>query len=146
MQSVTETTPAAHCEYALLPDGIHCFRVHRATRRCVDEYLARLGTLFAAHPKDETPFCFLVDLRPAGMPPFAYTMQQSRVFIRSKPLPQRIRVVYLHHNDPILHTMAIFLRAMRLFSERLILNGGTEAEAIEWLLSGDSVQRSVRIR
>ncbi|MEL6150813.1 MAG: hypothetical protein AAFV33_09640 [Chloroflexota bacterium] len=122
-----------HCTYDTVQDCVHVFRVRKPTRQAVDEYLTKLAALFEAHPDDE-PFLFIVDVR-KGMPSFAYTMQRSRQFIRTIEMPSNIRVVYLHHNNPILHTMGVFLSTQRLRSERLILNGDREDDALVWLFS-----------
>lgn len=140
---MTENKHVVHCTYQQLENGIHIFRVLKSTRRAVDEYLAKLDELFEAHDKTQ-PFRFFVDIRPDGMPSFAYTMQQSRQFLQrvhlEDKLPPEIRVVYLHDNSPIMNTMDIFLAAMRIRSSRLILNGDQETLAIDWLLSDRSAR------
>ncbi len=129
-----------HCTFEKLDSGVYYFFCRKATRRAVDEYFTTLESLFSEHPPHE-PFRFIVDLRMEGMPPFAYTMQRSREMLdrlrytAGTGLPQQIRVVYLHDNNPIMHTLSVFLSAMRIGSERLILNGATPEDATAWLLS-----------
>ncbi len=118
--------------YEHVSDNVHVFRTVRASRKAVDEYLGKLEELMQNHPPDE-PFCFIVDLRATGLPSLAYTMRESRALLRRVTLPEDIRVVYLHNNDMMLHTMNVFLTTMRIKSERLILNGVRYDEALRWL-------------
>lgn len=70
-------------------------------------------------------------------------MSQTHGLLGRVEFPSDVRVVYLHHNDPIMHAMQVFLASMRIPSSRLILSGDKEQEAIDWLLSDASTPRHI---
>lgn len=129
----------AHCVYQhSLNTKIHKFTFAHTDNRAVDEYMVHLRQIikdYHASGSDE-PLLLLTDLRPDGLPPFSYALQEARKVFRELPAPP-MRAAYIYNKSRFLTIILNFFRLLGLGSTREFFEGDKEIEAIDWLLQRD---------
>ena len=122
-----------------LNNDVHAFIFHYADEETVDEFIQQFREVLHQQPRDET-LLMLVDLRPMGIPPFAYTLNAvARLFKEpqiANPEPPKIRAAYIYDQSRFIEVMKRFFGLLKLNNQRRFFKG-QQVEALAWLLGGE---------
>lgn len=115
--------------------NIHQFTVYVSHRDSVDELLGGMTSLYERFTPHD-PVYMLMDYRPSGVLPLAYSFSQTRRWIRQLPVhpPARVALVYGEETQ-LLGMITRFLKTMQMGHLTASFFGGESAyeDALAWL-------------
>jgi len=119
-----------------LNNDVHALVLQDESVQAVDDALYHLANILEEHPHDETLMLF-IDAR-AGIPPLAYFYRELKKVYSTREVLPTIRAAYIYQHSLLLTALQAFFSTLRISASRRFIKGGTEAEAMEWLLSDES--------
>jgi len=122
-----------HCSYQYsLNSHIHKFTFEVADEKAVDDFFVALKQAIEEHNSDE-PLKMHVDLRPNGIPPFAYTLATARDFFSNNDTVP-MRAAYVYESSTFLSIIKNFFSLLRLKNQRKFFQNPDEHDVMNWLL------------
>ena len=118
-----------------LNNNVHAFIFHYTDEEAVDEFIEQFRKVLQAQPYDEV-LLMMVDLRPMGLPPFAYTLKAVRQLFAEFEQRHAIRAAYIYDQSRLIEVMRHFFGLLNLNNQRRFFRG-QQVEALAWLLSGE---------
>ena len=121
------------CTYARLENGVHQIIFLKSSNAAMDQCLVHLEKIYAEHPSGER-LKYVIDMRPAGLPPLRYTLKALRAFYNNQSDLPETRAAYIHANSALVSLGQSLLELLRLKTERRPFPSAEEDQAIAWLL------------
>lgn len=124
-----------------LNNDVHKLILQNATSDAVDEALVHLKRVIDKHLSKngaDTTLRLFIDAR-AGVPPLQYFFTALRKLYATYDQLPTIRAVYVYEDSVVLSLLQMFFNALRMNASRRFIKNGTDVEALEWVLSDDSV-------
>ena len=90
---MSKVEPPVKCTYTRLETGIHHLTFLESSNPAMDQCLAHMNGIYAAHPPAER-LMFLFDLRPAGLPPLRHMLRSAKQFYAQRPVLPETRAAY----------------------------------------------------
>ena len=124
-----------------LNNDVHKLITQTASNQAVDEALVHMKRILDNHLKEngaDTTLRLFIDAR-AGVPPLQYFFTELRKLYATYDQLPTIRAVYVYEDSVVLSLLQMFFNALRMNASRRFIKNGTDVEALEWVLSDDSV-------
>jgi hypothetical protein len=121
------------CSYARLENDVHQLVFLKSSNVAMDQCLAHLKRIYAEHPSGER-LKYLIDMRPAGLPPLRYTMSALRTFFAAYDDLPETRAAYIYESSALVRMGQTLLDFLRLKTERRPFPSAEEGQAMAWLL------------
>lgn len=118
-----------------LTNGVHKLILQSGSEGAIDDALVHLKRILAEHPIDE-PLKILVDAR-KGVPPLRYSIAKLREFYSNCEQLPHIRAAYIYEDSIVLSILQLFFKGLRMKASRRFIKGGTDIEALEWIVSDE---------
>ena len=119
-----------------LNNGVHALILKDDSTEAVDAALHHLANILIEHPHHEQLKLF-IDAR-AGIPPLAYFYRELRKVYGARDVLPPIRAAYIYQHSLLLSALQAFFNTLKMNASRRFIKGGTETEAIEWLMSAEN--------
>lgn len=117
-----------------LNNDVHHLMIKAPTSAAVDEAIAHVDAVLDEHDPAE-PLLLLLDAR-EGLPPIPHFLGAVRRLYGGRSELPPIRACYIYEQSFVLSVVQAALDAIPMVANRRFIKGGSEVEAIEWLLNG----------
>jgi hypothetical protein len=123
-----------YCQYSHLGNGIHQFVFQKATREAVDQHVTQLEKIYESEPN--ALIRVMIDLRPSGWPPMAYTASALRQSNGRYPNRPTARYAFIYNAGFLLSVARTFFDLLNPSRGAARFFSGSEADkAVDWLLA-----------